>query len=252
MATRINKTTTTQTASKEATKKVSKPAQVAPERGGEYTYCVPRGETGGETVLFRYREDRPAWYARAWTHPESLTVEEARVLARFVLSNFFVLRAPVKFDGRKFYTTEAAYQYAKYMVVDPVYAREVIEPLGAAGIAGVDAKLASGKGKYLEWARARYANLTQAELGRRFDEAKRRWDNEHSVGVMYNLLDQKFEAEPLYARILVLLDAYNLCPREQGRMKRDYWCHTGRDTLGRMHRAIILHRRQQQQQQQQH
>lgn len=131
-------------------------------------------------------------------------------------------------DGVSYRSVEHAYQTLRYDAFDPYYGKRVY----VASTAELAKRLA-GKGQYVSWRHQQLNSRhgSKASLGRDYDRAREKW-NVHSVKVMKRLLTAKFtQNADLRAR---LLSTGVRTLSEIGRFKKDWWCHTGEDMLGKL------------------
>lgn len=132
-------------------------------------------------------------------------------------------------DDMGFHSVEQYYQYKKYLVIDESYANSVIMPT----ITAEEVKKVSGKGYYVNYQHTKLAgSTTKASLNRTFDQRKREFISDSGLSVMRAGLYYKFARNSELKA--ALLATYPRPLSEVGRMKRDYWAHTGQDMLGKL------------------
>jgi predicted NAD-dependent protein-ADP-ribosyltransferase YbiA (DUF1768 family) len=139
-------------------------------------------------------------------------------------------------DDLVFRSVEQYYQYKKFLCIDEKYANEIILTCHSAP----DVKRFSGKGYYVDY---KYKNnnplkMTKTALKHKFDVGKSEFFREYALSVMRVGLRAKFTQNP--ELLNALLNTYPHPLSEIGRMKRDYWAHTGQDMLGKLLMEIRL------------
>jgi predicted NAD-dependent protein-ADP-ribosyltransferase YbiA (DUF1768 family) len=132
-------------------------------------------------------------------------------------------------DDVKFNSVEQHYQYHKFLVIDPAYAKDQIMTATTA----VEVKRRSGKGVYVAYTHSRSTHrVTKASLNVKFDKLKTEFFEESALSVMRRGLFLKFDQNPRLKEALLATGDRKLS--EIGRMKREYWAHTGEDMLGKL------------------
>jgi predicted NAD-dependent protein-ADP-ribosyltransferase YbiA (DUF1768 family) len=140
------------------------------------------------------------------------------------------------YDGKVFHSVEQYYQYQKFLYIDEEYAYQMILPSGSAS----NVKRISGKGYYVDY---KYKNnnplkMTKTALKHKFDVGKSEFFQHQALSAMRSGLYMKFTQNPELKQALI--DTYPHPLSEIGRMKRDYWAHTGQDMLGKLLMEIRL------------
>lgn len=129
----------------------------------------------------------------------------------------------------QFDSLEQYYQYRKFEYIDGDYASKVIFTCRAA----VDVKKASGKGVYIQWKYdhllAKGQKTSKASIKRDFEEKLKRFPR---LRVMREGLFLKFTQNPELRAALLATGDRRL--EEQGRLRSEYWSHTGGNMLGRL------------------
>lgn len=129
----------------------------------------------------------------------------------------------------QFDSVEQFYQYRKFEYIDGDYASKVIFTHRTA----VEVKKSSGKGVYIQWKyerlRAAGRPTTKASIKRDFEEKLKDFPR---LRVMREALFLKFTQNPELKAALLATEDRRL--EEQGRMRTEFWSHTGQNMLGRL------------------
>jgi predicted NAD-dependent protein-ADP-ribosyltransferase YbiA (DUF1768 family) len=136
-------------------------------------------------------------------------------------------------DDLSFAGVEVYYQYQKYLIIDPQYASAMLEPSKCH--TSIEAKQRGAKGFYIDYV---YKNTpmrrgrTKAAIKAHHEAGQQEFIKEHALSVMRKGLYCKFSQNPELKK--ALLNSKQRPLSELGRMKRDFWGHTGQDMLGRL------------------
>lgn len=136
-------------------------------------------------------------------------------------------------DGVGYSSSEDYYMTRKFMVIDPSYISHLRSTSDAKEI-----KQRAGKGYYVDWKYRNGPKMTKKKLGEDFSAAAERFYKENAMAAMRIALYNKFTQNDDLR--LELLKLKGKCIQEQGRMKKDYWAHTGKNMLGRLLMDLIL------------
>lgn len=128
--------------------------------------------------------------------------------------------------GEVFKTVEHFYQICKYLLVDPCYASTVLYKIKEAP----QLKRLSEKTTWCD-TRGIIRCVSKAQAKVKFDMLLQRFQS-YSDQVMYLALLEKFSQNTALKSELLATGDSKLS--EQGRFKKDYWCHTGQDRLGQL------------------
>lgn len=133
-------------------------------------------------------------------------------------------------DDLRFNSVEQYYQYQKFLIVEPCYAKYMIMIAPTAEVV----KMISGKGYYVDYMykvyKATTTPKTKVFLKKKFSEAVKTFYTKYALDVMRRALYHKFHDNPELHQALVSTYPHPLS--EIGRMKKDFWAHTGSDALG--------------------
>lgn len=169
-------------------------------------------------VLFKAsRKDEFSFLSNFWPHVMFPTIASTKY-------NLSTADMELKIGGKIFFSTEHYFQYKKYMIIDPDYANTIYATGNSRTV-----KFLSGKLKYIDWAKMKY-NTSKAHI-RRFNERMAIFRRTANLEMMIALYSKFI----MYTKLKdALLSTFGLNIMEQGRMKRDYWAHTGENMLGKM------------------
>jgi len=132
----------------------------------------------------------------------------------------------LKILEREYQSVEKFYQVCKFLAIDSYYASQTLVHL-------TDAREIKQKTSQKHWLqeRGRFRSPSMNAAKVQYQIALHRFQL-YSNQVMLLALYEKFLQNPSCGQALVKTDNAKLS--EQGRFKKDYWCHTGQDRLGQL------------------
>jgi len=133
-----------------------------------------------------------------------------------------------EYKNIKFLSSEHFYQYYRYLMIDSEYSEIIL-----LAKTSQEVKKLSGKGVYLEYKYEKLKGIkfTKISVKREYDSLKLNF-NKESLKVMRAGLFLKFNSNEYLKNLLLQTKNFKL--GEYGRFKKDFWCVTGENMLGRL------------------